>query len=112
MSKWPMVRLGDVCGFLNGGTPSKTEERYYSGTIPLITGADILANEVTSARSFITQEAVNKSATNFVEKGTVLLVSRTGVGKVAIAGMDLCFSQDITAILPATPFSTWSRIIE
>ncbi|HBC95159.1 MAG TPA: hypothetical protein DD734_12320 [Firmicutes bacterium] len=100
MSKWPMVRLGDVCGFLNGGTPSKTEERYYSGTIPLITGADILANEVTSARSFITQEAVNNSATNFVEKGTVLLVSRTGVGKVAIAGMDLCFSQDITAILP------------
>ncbi len=100
MSKWPMVRLGDVCGFLNGGTPSKTEERYYSGTIPLITGADIGTNEVTSARSFITQEAVNKSATNFVEKGTVLLVSRTGVGKVAIAGMDLCFSQDITAILP------------
>jgi type I restriction enzyme S subunit len=95
-----MVRLGDVCGFLNGGTPSKTEERYYSGTIPLITGADIGTNEVTSARSFITQEAVNKSATNFVEKGTVLLVSRTGVGKVAIAGMDLCFSQDITAILP------------
>jgi type I restriction enzyme S subunit len=100
MSKWPMARLGDVCSFLNGGTPSKTEERYYSGTIPLITGADIVSNEVTSARSFITLEAVNNSATNLVKKGTVLLVSRTGVGKVAIAGMDLCFSQDITAILP------------
>jgi type I restriction enzyme S subunit len=27
-------------------------------------------------------------------------VTRTGVGKVAVAGMDLCFSQDITALVP------------
>jgi type I restriction enzyme, S subunit len=30
----------------------------------------------------------------------LLLVTRTSVGKVAIAGIDLCFSQDITGIVP------------
>lgn len=94
------VSIGDVCTFLNGGTPSRSEEHYFQGDIPWITGADITASSVTSARSFITDEAVAKSATNRVPAGTVLLVTRTSVGKVATAGVDLCFSQDITALKP------------
>lgn len=53
-----------------------------------------------TVRSFITEEAIRGSATNCVPAGTVLLVTRTSVGKVALAAMDLCFSQDITAITP------------
>ena len=94
------VSIGDVCTFLNGGTPTRSEEHYFQGDIPWITGADITAPSVTSARSFITEEAVAKSATNRVPAGTVLLVTRTSVGKVATAGVDLCFSQDITALKP------------
>lgn len=92
--------LGSLCQFLNGGTPPKSESRYFEGDIPWITSADITSPVVDAARSFITDEAVGASATNKVPAGTVLLVTRTGVGKVAVAGVDLCFSQDITAILP------------
>ena len=92
--------LGSLCQFLNGGTPPKSESRYFEGDIPWITSADITSPIVDTARSFITDEAVGASATNKVPTGTVLLVTRTGVGKVAVAGVDLCFSQDITAILP------------
>lgn len=94
------VKLGSLCQFINGGTPSKDVDAYFRGSIPWITSADITGPIADAARSFITPEAVQKSATNLVKKGTVLLVTRTGVGKVAIAGSDLCFSQDITAILP------------
>jgi type I restriction enzyme S subunit len=94
------VALGDVCVFLNGGTPSKSISRYFDGDIPWITGADILGPLVQSARSFITEEAIQNSATNRVPAGTVLLVTRTSVGKVGIAGTELCFSQDITALTP------------
>jgi type I restriction enzyme S subunit len=100
--RWPIVHLGALCSFLNGGTPSKSVERYFQGEIPWITGADITSPIVNAARSFITEEAVQNSATNFVPAGTVLLVTRTSVGKVAIAGVPLCFSQDITAITPNT----------
>lgn len=92
------VRLGELCQFCNGGTPSTDEPKYYSGAIPWITSADISDDGVVHPTRFITKEAIDNSATRLVPKGTILLVSRTGVGKVAIAPSDLCFSQDITGI--------------
>lgn len=92
--------VGSVCVFLNGGTPSRSVARYFDGDVPWITGADIIGPTVDQARSFISEEAIRDSATNLVPAGTVLLVTRTSVGKVAIAGMPLCFSQDITALTP------------
>ena len=94
------MKLGDFCSFLNGGTPSKAVPAYFEGDIPWITGADITGPIVTQARSHITEQAIDESATNRVPTGTILLVTRTSVGKVGIAGADLCFSQDITAVLP------------
>ncbi len=95
-----ITALGEVCSFLNGGTPSRSVPSYFSGSIPWITGADVTGPTVTRARAHITQDAIQHSATNLVAEGAVLLVTRTGVGKVALAGVPLCFSQDITAILP------------
>jgi len=94
------VRLGSLCKFLNGGTPSKQIPEYYSGPIPWITGTDISDGKISVARSHITERAIRESATNLIKKGTLLLVTRTSVGKTALAYDDLCFSQDITAILP------------
>lgn len=100
MSSLANPKLGELCSFLNGGTPSKTNAGFFLGTVPWITGADITGPVASSARSYITHAAIDNSATNYVEAGTVLLVTRTSVGKVAVAGVDLCFSQDITAIKP------------
>ena len=94
------MKLGEICSFLNGGTPSKEVAKYFEGDIPWITGADILGPVVNSARSHITEEAISASATNRVPTRTVLLVTRTSVGKVAISGVELCYSQDITALKP------------
>ncbi|MBX7222713.1 MAG: restriction endonuclease subunit S [Blastocatellia bacterium] len=93
-------KLGDICEFVNGGTPDTKVRKYFEGKIPWITSADINGQMVTKARSFITEEAISNSATNLIPKGTILLVTRTGVGKVAITGMDLCISQDLTGIFP------------
>ncbi len=90
--------------FLNGGTPSRDIARYYKGHIPWITSADLKegSEAVTEARFHITEEAIQSSATRVVPKGNILFVSRTGVGKVAIAEMDVCISQDFTGIVPNT----------
>jgi type I restriction enzyme S subunit len=95
-----MATLGSVCRFLNGGTPSKAVPEYFKGDIPWITSADISGTIANYARSHITEDAVKNSAVNKVAAGAVLLVTRTGVGKVAVAANELCFSQDITALLP------------
>lgn len=100
MNPWPAAPLGDVCTFLNGGTPSRSVASYWDGTIPWITGADIDGPKVIRSRSSVTEEGLRSSATNRVPAGTLLLVTRTSVGKVATAGIELCFSQDITAVIP------------
>ena len=98
--EWPRVRLGDVAQeFISGGTPSTRVEHYWTGDIPWITGADITDNVVVAGRKCITQEAIEDSATHVVPKGAILLVTRTGVGKVAKAGADIAISQDLTGIV-------------
>lgn len=49
-------------------------------------------------RRFISENAVKNSSTNIVEKGNLLLVTRTGVGKMTIAPFDIAISQDLTGI--------------
>ena len=98
--EWPRVRLGDVAqGFISGGTPSTRVEHYWTGDVPWITGADVTDNVVVAGRKWITQKAIEDSATHVVPKGAILLVTRTGVGKVAKAGADIAISQDLTGIV-------------
>lgn len=86
--------------FVSGGTPSTKEPEYWNGDIPWITGADFADGEVVIGRRHISREGVRNSATNIVAAGSVLLVTRTGVGKIAVAPVDIAISQDITGIVP------------
>ena len=100
MSEWPMVKLGEIARFVSGGTPDRNNKAYYLGQIPWISGADISDSGHLQIRRRITEEAVEQSATSVVESGTLLLVTRTSIGKIALAPNDLAFSQDITGIFP------------
>ena len=94
-----MVKLAEICEFVSGGTPSRNIAEYFTGDIPWITGADINDDRVQSIRYYITEKAIQESATNIVSAGNILLVTRTGVGKVAIAERDVCISQDFTGLI-------------
>jgi restriction endonuclease S subunit len=96
---WDVKQVGEIANkFFNGGTPSTQKSEYWSGTIPWITGADIVNQRIDVIRRYITKEAVKNSATNVIEAGNLLLVTRTGVGKMTIAPFDVAISQDITGI--------------
>lgn len=97
--EWEVKKLGDLVDkFVNGGTPSTQVSDYWNGEIPWITGADILNQKVAVIRRYISIEAVKNSSTNIIEKNNLLLVSRTGVGKLAITPFDVAISQDFTGI--------------
>ena len=99
--EWKISTLGDVCAkAINEGTPSTNVEKYWTGAIPWITGADILSQTVSKVRRYITEEAVRDSSTNVIPKGNLLIVTRTGVGKLAIAPFDVAVSQDFTGVIP------------
>ena len=93
--------MGGIATFTNGGTPARSKPEFYEGDIPWITGADIADDQSVSARSFITEAAVRGSATSVLPPGTIVLVTRTSVGKVGVLREPTAFSQDITGITVA-----------
>jgi type I restriction enzyme, S subunit len=98
--KWKESRLEEVCiEFLSGGTPSTTVDNYWQGNIPWITGSDFGDLRIDNIRSHITKEAVKNSATKIVGKDNLLVVTRVGVGKLAIAPFDIAISQDTTGLI-------------
>lgn len=103
---WPIVRIRDIGRLHGGGTPSRKRPEFFQGTIPWITGQDIPeshVSEISTARDYVTKEAVQESATRVVPAGAVLVTTRVSVGKTAVAGCPICFSQDVTAILIHSP---------
>ena len=98
--KWKSVCLGEIArAFISGGTPDTKASEFWTGRVPWITGADVVDGKVNLGRRFISESAVQNSAANIVPKGSVLLVTRTGVGKIAIAQDDIAISQDLTGIV-------------
>lgn len=98
--KWIDLPLAQITKrFISGGTPNTKISEYWTGDIPWITGADILDGSVTIGRRYINVSALNNSATNIVPKGSLLMVTRTGVGKIALAPVDIAISQDFTGII-------------
>ena len=98
---WTSTTLGAVATRLvNGGTPPTEEQAYWTGGLPWITGADFTQSGVGEFRRFVSEEAIKRTATNIVDKGSLLIVTRTGVGKLAIAPCDIAISQDITGVYP------------
>ena len=92
------TKLKDIAAFESGGTPSKENNDYWGGDIAWISSADIVDDQIVYGRNSITELGLSSSATSLATKGTILVVTRTGVGKVAIATKDTCYSQDIVSI--------------
>ena len=96
---WQRTTLGAVARRLvNGGTPPTEIEAFWNGTIPWITGADFTSRGVEEFRRFVSDAAVRQTSTNVIQRGQILIVTRTGVGKLALAPCDIAISQDITGL--------------
>ncbi|WP_419648258.1 restriction endonuclease subunit S, partial [Thiolapillus sp.] len=95
---WEVKRLGEVFDITGGGTPSRKNPDFWKGDIPWVSSSDISADSIKeiSIKKFITPEAIKKSATKLIPKNSILLVSRVGVGKLAITRKPICTSQDFT----------------
>lgn len=101
---WTISKLGTRGRFLGGGTPSRENAEFWAGIHPWISSSDISDEEIRPVRPsrFITDEAVARSATQVVPAGSVLIVARVGVGKVAVSEEQLHTSQDFANLVPSS----------
>ena len=85
---------------VNGGTPSTAVAAYWGGTIPWVTGADFNSHGIGVIRRYVSELGIRSSSTSVVDPENLLVVTRTGVGKLAIAQEPIAISQDITGVYP------------
>lgn len=96
---WKRTTFKSICrSLVNGGTPDTGNGKYWGGNTPWVTGADFTSSGIGEIRRYVSEAGVRSSSTNVVRAGNLLLVTRTGVGKLAIAPSDIAISQDITGI--------------
>ncbi len=98
--KWKQINLEDISEIKSGGTPTRENPEFFKGTIPWITTVSLGKNVINEndAVEFITEEAINKSATKLIEKNSLLFGIRVGVGKISMNEVPMCTNQDIVAI--------------
>ncbi|MDD2999287.1 MAG: restriction endonuclease subunit S [Candidatus Riflebacteria bacterium] len=102
---WQIKKIGEVCQIRGGGTPSKAISKYWQGDIPWVSPKDMKFDIVSDSIDHITAEAVAKSATSVIPKGSMLMVVRSGIlantVPLAITGRELTVNQDLKAICPS-----------
>lgn len=100
--EWVSTKFGERGEFTGGGTPSKSNDLYWQGNIPWVSSSDIYDDSIHefSVSRYITEDALKDSATKLIPENSILLVSRVGVGKLAISKNSVCTSQDFTNFTP------------
>lgn len=104
------IKLGNICRFQSGGTPSKGKTEFFNGTIPWITTTALNGGNIgkESAVDWISEQAIKESAAKIVPAFSIMVGTRVGVGKVAINTMSMSTSQDIISLLDIDE-SMWSK---
>ncbi|HSX91372.1 MAG TPA: restriction endonuclease subunit S [Hydrogenophaga sp.] len=98
---WKRVRLGDIARISSGGTPDRSEPRYWNGDIPWVTTGEIQFNTITDTAEKITAEGLKNSSAKLFPAGT-LLMAMYGQGKtrgqVAKLGIEAATNQACAAM--------------
>lgn len=98
---WCTTTLKDVYHIFGGGTPATSKLEYWGGNIPWITSADIEGVHAVNVRKYVTEKGIDNSTTTKAPKNSLLVVTRVGLGKIAIIKEETCFSQDLQALVMA-----------
>lgn len=105
-----LVPLSEIGRWYGGGTPSKSESRYWSnGTIPWISPKDMGSPTVTQTEDYITNEAVSQSSTKLVPKESIAIVVRSSILEhtlpIAFVPIESSLNQDMKAVIPTEGIS-------
>lgn len=102
MTKWEIVKLGDVADIIGGGTPDTKNDRYWGGDVSWLTPKDLSgygSRYISTGERNISQEGLKNSGAKMLPAGSVLLTSRAPIGYVAIAKNPLCTNQGFKSLI-------------
>jgi len=107
---WGNVSLRWISEMYTGGTPSKNIEEYWEdGTVPWLNSGAVNQGLVTTASTYITEDAYKNSSAKWIPKNS-LVMALAGQGKtkgmVAHLAIDTTCNQSMAAIVPDNLFDS------
>lgn len=98
---WEQRKLDDIAKIkTGGGTPKTANPEYWSGNIPWIQSSDLVEGDIVhvNINKFINNNALKNSAAKLISRDSIALVTRVGVGKVAVINQNFTTSQDFLSL--------------
>jgi type I restriction-modification system DNA methylase subunit/restriction endonuclease S subunit len=93
-------KLGEVCKFDIGGTPSRSKNEYYeNGNNLWVSVRELNGGYIYDTKEKITDAGVQNSSVKLFAKDTVLFSFKLSIGKTAIVGNPLYTNEAIAGIL-------------
>jgi type I restriction enzyme S subunit len=100
--RWSRVELGERVDFKSGGTPNRSNIKYWNGDIPWISAKDLKSFNLVTSQDMLTESGA--AEVTLAPIGAILVLVR-GMGlfkdlPLGIASRPLAFNQDIKAVIP------------
>lgn len=100
-SGWSAATLEDVATWSSGGTPSRSNPAYYTGTIPWFKTGELGPRVLMDSEEYISEEALNASSAKIFPRGSVALAMYGAtIGKTSILGVDATTNQACAVGIP------------
>jgi len=98
---WELVTVEDIStNLLGGGTPSKSNDEYWNGTIPWASVKDLNGIKLSDTEDHITETAIENSTTNLIPANSIIISTRMTVGEPFLNQVDMAINQDMKALIP------------
>lgn len=100
---WGVKPLSEQINIIGGGTPKRSEEKFWNGNIcwfsikDLPNGSDLF---VIDTQEKITNQGLIKSSTKILPNYTTIITARGTVGKVALVATEMAMNQSCYGIRP------------
>ena len=105
--EWEVKRLGDIIEkFVGGGTPSRSNSKYWGSEIPWVTVKDFATFSPSHSQEAITKVGLQNSAAHLIPKGTLITSTRMALGKAVVYDVDVAINQDLKAFFPKPVLAT------
>lgn len=98
---WEQRKVGELAdSTYGGGTPNTSNTEYWNGDIPWIQSSDITEHQLygIEPKKNITAIGLSKSATKLIPANSIAIVTRVGVGKLAVMPFEYTTSQDFLSL--------------
>ena len=95
---WEEKTIGEICKFIGGGTPDKTNQNYWNGNIHWASVKDIKGDKLFSTEDKITESGLKESSAKLAKIDDIILITRISPGKAIITKIETAINQDLKIV--------------